>query len=364
MGSKCALDLNRSVNAIKHKARELGVKAPSNRWTKEQDKLLQELYPDFGASYLSNKLAKSIPAIQQRAQKLKIKSNYNQIKTNDEYIDDLEAKGISYRPLEDYKGANTPIKHICANGHTWNTSSPSNILRFEAGCTECRNLNGPTKLYYVKIIKDSKTYYKVGITNRKNWKRRFSNDLQDADFKLLYLEEFPNRLLARAKEAEILAKYKNYLTTDKPLVAGNTEVFDKDVLNVDYSSTGPHLQHRHLVVTASVKDPPKDPTFIEDWLYNLINKLGMKPMLPVAAAYSEIEGNRGLTAVAVIETSNIALHVWDEEMPAQFQLDVYSCSSVDPAIVWDAIEQFNPVTKEFYFLDRADGFVTLVNKSS
>lgn len=364
IGSKCALELNRSINSIKHKARELGVKAPSSRWTAAQEQLLQKLYPDFGASYTANKIGKSIPAIQQKAQKLKIRSNYNQIKTTDDYIDDLEAKGITYRPFEDYKGAHTPIKHICSNGHVWNTSSPSNILRFEAGCTECKNLNTPTKLYYVKIIKNGKIYYKLGITNKNNWKRRFATDLQTCDFKLLYLEEFPTRELARKKEKEILSKNREYLTKDKPLVAGNTEVFDKDILNFDHSSTGPHLQHRHLVVTASVLKPPKDPVYITQWLHNLIEKLGMKAMMPVAAAYSEVIGNRGLTAVAVIETSNIALHVWDEESPAQFQLDVYSCSSVEPEVIWNAITEFDPVTKEYYFLDRADGFVTLVEKSS
>lgn len=364
VGSKCAAALNRTVNSVKHKARELGVKAPTNRWSPEQDEKLKELYPDFGASYVANALSKSIPAVQQRAQKLKIASNYNQIKTTDQYIDDLESRGISYRPYEDYKGANTPIKHICSEGHVWGTSSPSNILRFEAGCTECRGLNGTTKLYYIKILVDNKIYYKVGITNRPNWKRRFSRDLQKADIKLLYLEEFPDRKAAREKEKKILNLYADKVTKDKPLIAGNTEIFDEDVLNLDHSNTGPHLQHRHLVVTASVKDPPKDPKFIELWLQKLIKDLGMKSMMPIAAAYSNVVGNRGLTAVAVIETSNIALHVWDEESPAQFQLDVYSCSTVDPKIVWDAIEQFKPVTKEFYFLDRADGFVTLVNKSS
>ena len=37
-------------------------------------------------------------------------------------------------------------------------------------------------------------------------------------------------------------------------------------------------------------------------------------------------GNRGVTAFAIIETSHIAMHIWDEPNPALVQLDVYTCA--------------------------------------
>jgi len=37
-------------------------------------------------------------------------------------------------------------------------------------------------------------------------------------------------------------------------------------------------------------------------------------------------GNQGLTSVTIIETSHIAVHVWDEVSPALMQMDVYSCA--------------------------------------
>ena len=45
--------------------------------------------------------------------------------------------------------------------------------------------------------------------------------------------------------------------------------------------------------------------------------------------YCNMPGNRGITAVAIIETSHIAMHIWDEPKPALMQMDVYSCGEFD-----------------------------------
>lgn len=68
-----------------------------------------------------------------------------------------------------------------------------------------------------------------------------------------------------------------------------------------------------------------------------------------------LEGNRGVTCVAIIETSHIAMHVWDEQNPALMQFDVYSCGPVDPQIVFTALKCFEPASIEFKFLDREHG---------
>ena len=45
----------------------------------------------------------------------------------------------------------------------------------------------------------------------------------------------------------------------------------------------------------------------------LIKDIGMKLMFGPEVRYVRQEGNEGLTAVAIIETSHVALHVWDKQ---------------------------------------------------
>ncbi len=120
------------------------------------------------------------------------------------------------------------------------------------------------------------------------------------------------------------------------------------------------LEHKHLIVRAEVNKPPFDETQIGKWLAKLVDDLGMKIMMGPIAGYSPVEGNRGLTAAVVIETSHIVIHAWDEESPAMVQLDVYSCSDVDPQIVWDAMEEFEPVHIDYKFLDRKSKFISIL----
>ena len=77
------------------------------------------------------------------------------------------------------------------------------------------------------------------------------------------------------------------------------------------------------------------------------------------AVYSEMEGNAGLTAVTIIETSHIALHVWDEVEPALMQLDVYTCSKLDIQDVFDAIQDWEPTKVEYKYIDRENGLTLL-----
>jgi S-adenosylmethionine/arginine decarboxylase-like enzyme len=69
-----------------------------------------------------------------------------------------------------------------------------------------------------------------------------------------------------------------------------------------------------------------------------------------------MEGNRGLTAFAIIETSHIAMHIWDEVSPALCQLDVYTCSEMDPNQVLPFLEVMEPTKVEYKFLDRESKF--------
>lgn len=120
------------------------------------------------------------------------------------------------------------------------------------------------------------------------------------------------------------------------------------------------LVHEHLIIRADVNKGPRDVASINDWMQKLIAELGMKVMMGPYAAYADMEGNRGLTAVSIIETSHIVLHCWDECQPNMLQLDVYSCAPVDKQVVLEAIQEFDPVSVDYKFLDREHKFIALV----
>ncbi len=117
------------------------------------------------------------------------------------------------------------------------------------------------------------------------------------------------------------------------------------------------LKHEHLIIRAECKNPPKDETVIQQWILELIEKIDMKVLRGPISAYSDMVGNRGMTCGAIIETSHIVLHVWDEPDPSLFQLDVYSCSTVDPEKVFEHMKVFDVVKLEYKFLDREHGLV-------
>ena len=112
------------------------------------------------------------------------------------------------------------------------------------------------------------------------------------------------------------------------------------------------LEHKHLIVRAELNEPPYNATDIKIWMKHLVDKIGMNILMGPYAVYSDMEGNQGLTAVTIIETSHIALHVWDEVTPALMQLDVYTCSTLDINDVFGAIEQFQPTKIEYKYIDR------------
>lgn len=121
------------------------------------------------------------------------------------------------------------------------------------------------------------------------------------------------------------------------------------------------LEHKHLIITAKLSNPPTDTVLIKKWMKKLVSKIRMKVLMGPYAVYSAMEGNRGLTAVTIIETSHIALHVWDEVKPALMQLDVYTCSTLNIDHVFEAIQEFGATDIDYYYIDR-NNQLTLLNK--
>ena len=114
-------------------------------------------------------------------------------------------------------------------------------------------------------------------------------------------------------------------------------------------------QHKHLIVRADIGWCPQEENLnkISDWIRSLIKKIDMKLLAGPYTTYVNEKGNKGMTSVAIIETSHIALHIWDEVSPGLMQLDVYSCADFNPPDVFDKVnELFQTIKMEYKFLDR------------
>ena len=113
------------------------------------------------------------------------------------------------------------------------------------------------------------------------------------------------------------------------------------------------LVHKHLIIRAEAVSPPMDEEFLRRWLEKFISDIGMKVMMGPYVKYSNMVGNRGITGAAIIETSHIVMHVWDEPNPALLQFDVYSCGNFDPEEICKKIKRdFSTIKIEYKFLDR------------
>jgi len=124
------------------------------------------------------------------------------------------------------------------------------------------------------------------------------------------------------------------------------------------------LIHKHLIVRADINNPPKDVDYLKTWMEDFIKFINMKVMLGPYVAYCDKPGNRGITAISVIETSHIAMHVWDEPKPALMQLDIYSCAEFNPYLISDKLKRDFDCTKiDYKFLNRETGLKSIkVNK--
>mgnify|MGYP000925057501 CR=1 FL=1 len=119
------------------------------------------------------------------------------------------------------------------------------------------------------------------------------------------------------------------------------------------------LVHKHLIVRADIDHSPTDRTWAERWLKQLVEKIGMKVCAGPISEYVDMPGNRGMTAVVIIETSHIAVHFWDEPSPNLMQFDLYSCGELDVAMVLRELETCGLRKVEYKFLDREHGLTEI-----
>ena len=118
-------------------------------------------------------------------------------------------------------------------------------------------------------------------------------------------------------------------------------------------------KHKHLIIRAEVNRPLKSEKETKQWLRKLVKKIDMKIIKGPYASYVSKEGNRGITGVVMIETSHIAVHVWDETTPALVQCDVYSCAEFSSNEVLAEFIDMEVTKIDHIMLDRADEIKTI-----
>ena len=118
------------------------------------------------------------------------------------------------------------------------------------------------------------------------------------------------------------------------------------------------IQHKHLLINATIENPITSTDDAKIFLANLVESIDMKIIQGPFASYVDKEGNKGLTAIVMIETSHIAFHIWDEIDPALIQFDLYTCGQLELDKVMSIFKDtFNLIEMEYVLFDRENGFV-------
>jgi len=113
-------------------------------------------------------------------------------------------------------------------------------------------------------------------------------------------------------------------------------------------------EHKHLIIRAEVNRPITSEKELKKWLRNVVKKIDMNIIKGPFASYGSKEGNRGVTGIVMIETSHIAIHVWDEPVPALVQCDVYSCAEFSSTEVLAEFLGMEVIKIDHVLIDRAD----------
>jgi len=131
-----------------------------------------------------------------------------------------------------YTNSSTKVSIYCNTCNNMFKQTPGKHV-YGRGCPSCAKSgfdpNKPAVLYYLRIGLD---VYKIGITNNTVEERYTSKDL--AKITVINIVNYNHGADAYKAEQRVLEKYKKYKYKGEPLLySGNTELFCKDVLNLD-----------------------------------------------------------------------------------------------------------------------------------
>jgi S-adenosylmethionine/arginine decarboxylase-like enzyme len=113
-------------------------------------------------------------------------------------------------------------------------------------------------------------------------------------------------------------------------------------------------EHKHVIVRAYVKNPPINASALSEWCTDVITSVGMKCIGGPLVVHSDMEGNAGYTAVAILDFSHLAIHSWDEISPALIEFDLFSCKNFDIETVLTKLNEFGIVSYSTLIVDRDD----------
>jgi S-adenosylmethionine/arginine decarboxylase-like enzyme len=115
--------------------------------------------------------------------------------------------------------------------------------------------------------------------------------------------------------------------------------------------------HNQLLVNGYTDKPLTDEKSAVEWMQSLVDSINMNTLMGPYATYSTKAGNQGLTCIVVIDTSHIAIHLWDEPNPAELQLDLYTCAELPTDEVLKKLEEELGLRDYHYMvIERSSGF--------
>lgn len=112
--------------------------------------------------------------------------------------------------------------------------------------------------------------------------------------------------------------------------------------------------HKHLIVSGTLRTPPSNTTYVEDWFCRMVAAVDMNILIPPKIVYSTNPGNEGLTGIVCIDTSHSAIHIWNEKEVPFFKFDLYSCKEFDINVVLELLKEFDPYYMYYSVIDRTN----------
>lgn len=150
---------------------------------------------------------------------------------------DVHGNKYDYSRAE-YVTSHGKVEIICPEHGSFWQSPATHTMGNKAGCPGCAvsgfDQTKPALLYYLAVVTDSdETLYKIGITNLTVHKRFPSADL--ARIRVIKTWSYEIGAEAAKREIAVLREYADDLYTgiDVLVGAGNTELFVRDVLELD-----------------------------------------------------------------------------------------------------------------------------------